>query len=111
MKMLQTGSQEVLDFPARDAFSRGPRRLPVRVRAEGEKPAGQLRPGDAAEGRAPDLLSFLQSLSQFQGRLRFPTRIFRLLLSSRTSVPETEALVGDFLKKIVGEVKDALPTC
>ena len=55
------------------------------------------------------VVSFLQSLSQFQGRLRYPTRIFRLLLVIPYTVPETEALVGDFLRKIVGEVKTASP--
>ncbi|HYW84743.1 MAG TPA: hypothetical protein VFB30_15880, partial [Spirochaetia bacterium] len=52
---------------------------------------------------------FLLGLTQFQGRLRFPTRVFRLLLISPYIDAETEAMIGDFLKKVVIEVKSASP--
>ena len=61
------------------------------------------------KGQRQTILSFLHSLSEFQGRLRFPTRVFRLLLITPYVDMETEAAIGDFLKKIVEEVKSASP--
>ena len=55
------------------------------------------------------LLSFLLSLSQFQGRLRYPTRILRILIQMPYVDTETEILAGDFLKKIVADVKKTSP--
>ena len=61
------------------------------------------------KGDRQTILAFLQALSQFQGRLRFPARVFRLLLITPYVDVETEAAIGDFLKKIVMEVKGTAP--
>ena len=54
-------------------------------------------------------VAFLDSLNAFQGRLRYPARLLRLLLVVPYVDPATEALVGDFLKKVVGEVREGAP--
>jgi class 3 adenylate cyclase/HEAT repeat protein len=61
------------------------------------------------KGQRQAVRSFLLGLSGFQGRLRFPTRVFRLLLVIPFVDVETEGLVGDFVKRIVDQVKKESP--
>jgi class 3 adenylate cyclase len=108
-KMLQSGSQEVLEF-APAALS--PAALGCYLclyTLKTRNPQANFVLESLQKGERATILSFLDSLSQFQGRLRFPTRVFRLLLVVPYVDAETEALVGDFMKKIVGEVKSASP--
>ncbi len=108
-KMLQTGSQEVLDLPSE---SLSPAALGVSLcvyALKSKNPQANFILETLQGAERQTILTFLNSLSQFQGRLRYPTRIFRLLLVTPYADAETEALVGDFLKKIVGEVKSASP--
>ena len=108
-KMLQTGSQEVLDLP-KGTLSPAALGVSLCVYAlKSKSPQANYVLETLQESDRQTILSFLNSLSQFQGRLRYPTRIFRLLLVSPYADAETEALVGDFLKKIVSEVKSASP--
>ena len=109
LKMLQTGSQEVLDYTketlAPEAL--GPYLCVYTLKAK--NPQGNYVLEMLQKADRQTVSSFLVALSQFQGRLRVPTRVFRLLLISPYADQETEALVGDFLKKIVVEVKSASP--
>ncbi len=61
--------------------------------------------------RAPrrTLHTFLSRLAGFQGRLRYPTRIFRLLMVLPYVDPDVEGVLGDFLRRIVAEVKTTSP--
>ena len=108
-KMLQSGSQEVIDLPEETL---SPGALGCYLCLQTMK-AKNLQANTVLEtlqnSRRETVYSFLESLSQFQGRLRFPTRVFRLLLIAPYVDTETERLVGDFLKKIVVEVKSASP--
>jgi class 3 adenylate cyclase/HEAT repeat protein len=108
-KMLQSGSQEAVEFPP-EALS--PAALGCYLclyTLKTKNPQANFVLEMLQKGERDTILSFLNSLSQFQGRLRFPTRVFRLLLVIPYVDAETEALVGDFMKKIVGEVKSASP--
>jgi class 3 adenylate cyclase len=109
LKMLQTGSQEVIELPtvALSPAALGAYLCVYTLKAKNPQANYILESLQKSERQT--VLSFLLSLSQFQGRLRFPTRVFRLLLVTPYVDSETEALVGDFLKKIVGEVKSASP--
>jgi class 3 adenylate cyclase len=109
VKMLQTGSQEVLELPIEtlDPAALGSYLCVYALKAK--NPQANYILESLQKGEKETLLSFLGSLSQFQGRLRFPTRIFRLLLVIPYVDAETESLVGDFLKKIVVEVKSTSP--
>ncbi len=53
--------------------------------------------------------SFLITLSNYKGKIQHPTRTFRLLLRLPYVDRETEVLNGDFLVKIVEEVKAHSP--
>ncbi len=109
MKMLQTGSQEVLELPT-EALSPSALGCYLCVYTlKAKNPQANYVLETLQRGDRQTILSFLLSLSQFQGRLRFPTRVFRLLLVTPYVDAETETLVGDFLKKIVGEVKSVSP--
>jgi class 3 adenylate cyclase/HEAT repeat protein len=53
--------------------------------------------------------SFLATLSQYSGKIQYPTRMFRLLLRFPFVDRETEAMNGEFLSKILTEVKTYSP--
>jgi class 3 adenylate cyclase len=108
-KMLQTGSQVVLDFSseALDPAAKGSYLCLYTLKAR--NPQANYVLEELQKGDRQTILSFLHSLSEFQGRLRFPPRVFRLLLITPYVDVETEAAIGDFLKKIVMEVKGAIP--
>jgi class 3 adenylate cyclase len=108
-KMLNSGSQEVIEFPP-DALS--PAALGCYLclyTLKTKNPQANFVLEILQKGQRETILSFLGSLSQFQGRLRFPTRVFRLLLVIPYVDAETEALVGNFMKKIVTEVRSISP--
>jgi class 3 adenylate cyclase len=108
-RMLQTGSQEVLDVDE-DTLAPGALGCYLCVYTlKTKNPQGNRVLEALQKGDRETILVFLRSLSDFQGRLRFPTRVFRLLLIMPYVDAESEALVGDFLKKIVVEVKAASP--
>ncbi len=109
IKMLQTGSQEVMELPAESLSpaARGSYLCVYTLKAK--NPQANYVIESLQKGDKQTVLAFLTSLTQFQGRLRYPTRVFRLLLITPHIDAETEALVGDFLKKIVLEVKTASP--
>ena len=108
-KMLQTGSSEVLELPTETLAPTALGSYLCVYTLKAKNPQANYVLETLQKASRQTVLSFLLSLSQFQGRLRFPTRIFRLLLVTPWVDAETEALVGDFLKKIVGEVKSASP--
>jgi class 3 adenylate cyclase/HEAT repeat protein len=109
MRMLQSGSQEVPDF-TREQLSPSALGCYLCLYALKTKtPQQNYILESLQKGQKPTILSFLVSLSQFQGRLRYPTRIFRLLLTIPHADAETETLGGDFLKKIVQEVRSTSP--
>lgn len=108
-RMLQSGSQEALDL---DMSTLSPAALGIYLCLQTMK-SRSTQPTVVLEilqkSSRQTVYSFLYSLSQFQGRLKFPTRVFRLLLICPYNDVETEALIGDFLKKVVVEVKSASP--
>ena len=108
-KMLQSGNQEVINL---DEEALSPAALGMYLCLQTLK-AKNLQPNAVLErlqgASRHTVQAFLTSLSQFEGRLRFPTRVFRLLLICPYIDASTEALIGDFLKKVVIEVKDASP--
>jgi len=53
--------------------------------------------------------SFLISLDSYKGRIQIPARLFRLLLRLPHVDQETEGINGDFLARIVQEVKSHSP--
>lgn len=109
MRMLQSGGQEVPDF-AGEVLSPSAQGCYLCLYALKTKtPQQNYILETLQKGQRQTILSFLMSLSQFQGRLRYPTRIFRLLLIIPYADTETEVLAGDFLKKIVEEVKNTSP--
>jgi class 3 adenylate cyclase/HEAT repeat protein len=109
MKMLQTGGQEVPDFTG-ESLSASALGCYLCLYAVKTKTPQQNYILEALQkGQRQTVHSFLLSLAQFQGRLRYPTRVFRLLLIIPYADTETEVLVGDFLKKIVAECKSASP--
>jgi class 3 adenylate cyclase len=108
-RMLQSGTQEVLDFIGKPLAPSALGRYLCVYTMKVKNPQQNLILEKLHEGRKPVLTSFLLGLSQFQGRLHYPTRVFRLLLISPFVDTETETLIGDFLKKIVAEVKNASP--
>ncbi len=108
-KMLQSGSQEVFNLEERSLS-------PVALGAylclqtlKSKNLQANLVLETLQRASRQTVHSFLSCLSQFQGRLRFPTRVFRLLLICPYLDAETEAMIGDFLKKVVVEVKEASP--
>ena len=108
-KMLQSGSQEVFSL---DEQALSPEALGVYLclhTLKGKNLQANAVLETLQRSSRHTVHSFLSSLSEFQGRLRFPTRVFRLLLICPYIDAETEALIGDFLKKVVIEVKDASP--
>jgi len=109
VKMLQTGSQVVLDFSSEkfDPAVTGSYLCLYTLKAR--NPQANYVLEELQKGHRQTILAFLHSLSEFQGRLRFPARVFRLLLITPYVDVETEAAIGDFLKKIVLEVKGAIP--
>ncbi|HYW83627.1 MAG TPA: hypothetical protein VFB30_10255, partial [Spirochaetia bacterium] len=109
VKMLQTGSQIVLDFSAErfDPAVMGSYLCLYTLKAR--NPQANYVLEELQKGDRQTILAFLHSLSEFQGRLRFPARVFRLLLITPYVDVETEAAIGDFLKKIVLEVKGTVP--
>ena len=108
-KMLQTGSQEVLDFTKENLSSAALGSYLCMYTLKSKNPRGNYVLEMLQNGDSQTILSFLMMLSEFQGRLRVPTRVFRLLLAIPYVDTGSESLVGDFLKKIVAEVKSASP--
>jgi hypothetical protein len=88
-KMLQTGSQEVLDLPAGtlSPAALGASLCVYALKSKNPQANYILETLQAADRQT--ILTFLNSLSQFQGRLRYPTRIFRLLLVTPYADAET----------------------
>jgi class 3 adenylate cyclase/HEAT repeat protein len=109
IKMLQTGSQEVLDFTGQTLAPAALGSYLCVYTLKAKNPQANYVLETLQKQDKETLVSFLESLSQFQGRLRYPTRVFKLLLIAPYIDTETEKLVGDFLKKIVAEVKNASP--
>jgi class 3 adenylate cyclase len=109
LKMLQTGSQEVPDFTGENLAPEalGPYLCVYTLKAK--NPQGNFVLDMLQKEDPRTVRSFLLALSSFQGRLRVPTRLFRLLLISPYVGQETESLIGDFLKKVVTEVKATSP--
>ncbi len=108
-KMLQTGVQQVPDFTAE---SLSPSALGCYLcvhELKAKNPQQNYVMEKLQMGRKETMTSFMGCLSAFQGRLHYPTRIFRLLLISPYVDTETEIQIGDFLKKIVTEVKSSSP--
>src|SRR5208283_4978830 len=108
-KMMQTGSQEVLELPTETLSPSALGCYLCVYTLKSKNPQANYILESLQKGARQTVHSFLLSLTQFQGRLRFPTRVFQLLLVVPWIDAETEALVGDFLKKLVGEVKGASP--
>ncbi len=108
-RMLQTGTQEVIDLPLESlsAEALGVYLCVCAMKLRNQQSNVVLETLQKGDRRT--IGSFLQSLSAFQGRIRYPNRVFRLLLIIPYVSSEMEALVGDFLKKIVAEVKTASP--
>ncbi len=108
-KMLQSGSQEVftLDESTLSPSALGAYLCLLTLKSKTAQANAVLE--TLQKSSRQTVHAFLQSLSQFQGRLRYPTRVFRLLLICPYNDPETEALIGDFLKKVVVEVKSGSP--
>jgi class 3 adenylate cyclase len=80
--------------------------------------AYELKTGSPQQNYLLDLLqssdpkattSFLATLSQYSGKIQYPTRMFRLLLRFPFVDRETEAMNGQFLSKILTEVKTYSP--
>jgi class 3 adenylate cyclase/HEAT repeat protein len=109
IRMLQTGGQEVLDFTAEtlSPTALGCYLCVYTLKAKSAQQNYIL--SKLQTGQKQILHPFLLSLTKFQGRLHFPTRVFRLLLIMPFVDTESEALVGDFLKKVVKEVKESSP--
>ena len=109
MKMLQTGGQEVPDFTGESLSASALGCYLCLYAVKTKAPQQNYILETLQKGQRQTVHSFLLSLAQFQGRLRYPTRVFRLLLIIPYADTETEILVGDFLKKIVAECKSASP--
>jgi class 3 adenylate cyclase len=109
LKMLQTGGQEILELPRESlsAEALGAYLCMLTLKGTNAQAGPVLETLQKSDRRA--ITSFLKSLDVFQGRIRYPLRVFRLLLVSPYVDAEKEALVGDFLKKVVVEVKGATP--
>lgn len=108
-KMLQTGSQEVLELPTETLSPSALGCYLCVYTLKSKTPQANYVLDALQKGGRQTVVSFLLSLTQFQGRLRFPRWVFKLLLDAPYEDAETEALVGDFLKKIVEEVKRVSP--
>ncbi len=109
MKMLQTGGQEVPDFTSESLSQSALGCYLCLYALKAKTPQQNYILEMLQKGQRQTIHSFLLSLAQFQGRLRYPTRVFRLLLIIPYADTETEILIGDFLKKIVAESKSASP--
>ena len=109
MKMLQTGSQEVIDLPVETLAAAALGCYLCAYTLKAKNPQANLILETLQGSGRETVYAFLHSLGQFQGRLRFPTRVFRLLLVTPYVDSETEGMVGDFLKKVVVEVKAGSP--
>ncbi len=55
------------------------------------------------------IISFLKTLCDFKGRIDHPKQILRILLILNYISPEIEAMTGDFVEKIVTEVRKRAP--
>ncbi len=123
-RMLRRG-QDLPDF-TRDELAPGPLGAYLclyTLRADSRDPGQKQppRPGPSLpyqpnwvleclqRGQRQTVRSFLLGLTGFPGRLRFPSRVLKLLLAIPFVDVETEVLVGDFLKRIVDQVKKESP--
>jgi len=108
-KMLQSGNQEWVDL-GRENLSPTAMGMSLCLYALKAKNPQQSIIIEAFQKAPRQILpAFLRSLNRFQGRLRYPTRLFRLLLIVPYVNGETEAMVGDFLRKIIAEVRTNSP--
>ncbi len=96
MKMLQTGSQEVLELPLGSLSAAALGSYLCVYVLKVKTPQGNLVLETLQKGDREVITSFLLSLAHFQGRLRFPTRVFRLLLV----VPYVDAETGKVLLRV-----------
>lgn len=125
VRMLRLGGQEVPDFTGTD-LPPGPlgaylclftlkAESKEQAQKQPQRQAGRLvyQPNWVLEnlhrGHRRTVRSFLVGLTAFQGRLRFPSRLIKLLLVIPFVDLETEGLVGDFLKRIVEQMKKESP--
>ncbi len=108
-KMIQTGSPEVPDLRMETLAPAALGSYLCVYALKARNPQANLIVEALQNGDRETTLAFLDSLNSFQGRLRFPARLLRLLLVVPYVDSEAEALVGDFLKKVVSEVKNASP--
>ena len=108
-KMIQTGSPEVPDLRMETLAPAALGSYLCVYALKSRNPQANLIVESLQNGDRETTLAFLASLNSFQGRLRFPARLLRLLLVVPYVDPEAEALVGDFLKKVVSEVKSGSP--
>lgn len=108
-KMLQSGNQEWVDL-GRENLCPAALGTSFCLYALKAKSPQQNLIIEAFQNSPRQILpAFLRSLNRFQGRLRYPTRLFRLLLIVPYVSGETETMVGDFLRKIIAEVKAHSP--
>jgi class 3 adenylate cyclase/HEAT repeat protein len=108
-RMLRLGGQDMPDF-TKDELAAGPLGAYLclyTLKAKNQQQNWVLE--SLQRGQRQTVRSFLLGLAGFQGRLRYPTRVFRLMLVIPFVDVETEGLVGDFLKRIVQQVKSDSP--
>jgi class 3 adenylate cyclase/HEAT repeat protein len=123
-RMLRRG-QDLPDF-TRDELEPGPRgtylclyALRAESRDQVQKGATRTSPGlpyqpnwvleTLQRGQRQTVRSFLVGLTGFSGRMRFPSRVLKLLLAIPFVDVETEVLVGGSLSRIVEQVKKESP--
>ncbi len=108
-KMLLTGSQHVPDLTAETLSPTALGCYLCVYTMKARSPQQNYVLSRLQTGDRRTIFSFLLSLSRFQGRLHYPTRVFRLLLIVPYVDTECETLVGDFLRQIITEVKNTSP--
>jgi class 3 adenylate cyclase/HEAT repeat protein len=124
-RMLRLGGQEVPDFTGED-LPPGPlgaylclytlkaeSKEQVQKQPQRQLPRLTYQPNWVLEslqrGQRQTVRGFLLGLTGYQGRVRFPSRLVKLLLVIPFVDVETEGLVGDFLKRIVDQMKKESP--
>lgn len=55
------------------------------------------------------IISFIKTLSEFKGMIEQPKEILRILLILKYISPEIEAVTGDFVEKVISEVRKRMP--
>jgi class 3 adenylate cyclase/HEAT repeat protein len=109
VRMLRLGTQEVPDF-TKDNLEPSPLGAYLCLYTLKAKNLQSNWVSESLKrGQRQTVRTFLLGLAGFQGRLLFPSRVFRLLLGIPFVDVETEGLVGDFLQRIVEQVKKDSP--